>query len=105
MNCPEHLLLKAFWGRLWVYVIYLDVPRKTVPLSVWLNPLRYEVSINLFGYHKFNEGGKASIALANWLYKSVRPKLCKWFGIHQRFSFVGGEKRCHHCDIGNDSDA
>ena len=49
MYCPEHLVLKAFGGRLWVWMYWRDVPRETIPLSVWLNPLRYEVSIHAFG--------------------------------------------------------
>ncbi|WP_439702421.1 hypothetical protein [Frateuria sp. GZRR33] len=48
MYCPEHLVLKAFGGRLWVWMYWRDVPRETIPLRVWLNPLRYEVSIHAF---------------------------------------------------------
>lgn len=43
MYCPEH---KVFGSRLvWVWMYWRDVPRETIPLSVWLNPLNYEVSI------------------------------------------------------------
>lgn len=49
MNCPEHLVLKAFRGHLWVWVYWHDVPRETIPLRVWLNPLRYEVTARAFG--------------------------------------------------------
>ena len=43
MHCPEH---KVFGSRLvcvWMY--WRDVPRETIPLRVWLNPLNYEVSL------------------------------------------------------------
>ena len=43
MYCPEH---KVFGSRLvcvWMY--WRDVPRETIPLRVWLNPLNYEVSL------------------------------------------------------------
>jgi len=49
VNCPEHLVLKAFGGRLWIWMYWADVPRKSIPLKIWLNPLRYEVSIHAFG--------------------------------------------------------
>ncbi len=43
MNCPEH---KVFGSRLvWVWMYWRDVPRETIPLRVWLNPLNYEVSL------------------------------------------------------------
>ena len=49
MNCPEHLVLKAFDGRLWVWMYWRDVPRERIPLRVWLSPLRYEISVTAFG--------------------------------------------------------
>ena len=49
MNCPEHLVLKSLGGRLWIWMYWRDVPRESIPLKIWLNPLRYEVSIRLFG--------------------------------------------------------
>ena len=43
MYCPEH---KVFGSRLvWVWMYWRDVPRETIPLRVWLNPLNYEVSL------------------------------------------------------------
>jgi len=43
MNCPEH---KVFGSRLvWVWMYWRDVPRETIPLRVWMNPLNYEVSL------------------------------------------------------------
>lgn len=47
MYCPEHLVLKSSF--VWVWMYWRDVPRETIPLSVWLNPLNYEVSVYLFG--------------------------------------------------------
>jgi len=49
MNCPEHLLFKAFNGRLYVWMYWRDVPRRIIPRRVWLNPLRYEIVIRAFG--------------------------------------------------------
>ena len=49
MYCPEHLVCKAFGGRVYLWMYWLDVPRETIPLRVWLNPLRYELSIRAFG--------------------------------------------------------
>ena len=51
MHCPEHLLFKAFDGRLYVWMYWRDVPRESIPLRVWLNPLRYEISVRAFGRH------------------------------------------------------
>ncbi len=49
MNCPEHLALKAFGGRLYIWMYWHDVPRESIPLRIWLNPLRYEIFIRAFG--------------------------------------------------------
>ena len=47
MYCPEH---KVFGSRLvWVWMYWRDVPRETIPLRVWLNPLNYEVSLWTWG--------------------------------------------------------
>lgn len=44
MYCPEH---KVFGSRfLWVWMYWRDVPRETIPLRVWLNPLNYEISLH-----------------------------------------------------------
>lgn len=42
MYCPEHLVLMK--GPLSVWMYYADVPRRSIPLRVWLNPLRYQVT-------------------------------------------------------------
>ena len=58
MNCPEHLVAKAFGGRVWLWLYWRDVPRKMIPLRVWLSPLRYQITINAFGWHKIiNQSG------------------------------------------------
>lgn len=49
MNCPEHLVFKARWVYVWMY--WRDVPRETIPLRIWLNPLRYEVVVCGLGRH------------------------------------------------------
>ena len=103
MNCPEHLVLKALGSRLFIYLWWRDVPRELIPLRVWLNPLRYQVSFCWGENHvTINNAGKWNTALSNWIYCNVRPQLCR-FGIHQHFSFRGGEKLCHHCKLGTDN--
>ena len=42
MYCPEHLIFRK--GGLWIWLYWHDVPREQIPLRVWLNPLRYQVS-------------------------------------------------------------
>ena len=44
MNCPEHLVFKSRF--LWVWLYWADVPREKIPLRIWANPLRYEVSVH-----------------------------------------------------------
>jgi len=47
MYCPEHLVFQAGsgkWLRLTLWLYWRDVPRHTIPLSVWLNPLRYQLT-------------------------------------------------------------
>jgi len=100
MDCPEHLVLQALNGRLWIWMYWRDVPKKTIPLWIYLNPLRYQITIDFGKRITINRGGYLSGTLSNVLYKYVRPHLCKWLGIHQRFSYQGGERQCHHCDTG-----
>ena len=47
MNCPEHLVCKAWDERVYLWLYWRDVPRETIPLRVWMNPLRYELFIRL----------------------------------------------------------
>ena len=47
MYCPEHLVFKAFGDRVYLWMYWRDVPREKIPLRVWLNPLRYELSIHV----------------------------------------------------------
>jgi hypothetical protein len=104
MNCPEHLVLKAFGGRLWIWLYWRDVPKSSIPLRIWLNPFRYEIAFRVGKRIVINREGYLSGTISNLLYAYVRPRLCKWFGIHQRFTFVGGDKQCHHCGIGRDEE-
>lgn len=72
MNCPEHLV----YGKhgLWVWMYWHDVPRHTIPLRVWLNPLRYQVSFTtLHGKRLFliNQDGQCW-GRVKWFF------LCKW---------------------------
>lgn len=49
MNCPEHLVLRWFGGRFYVWMYWRDVPRSMIPLRIWLDPLRYELFFRAFG--------------------------------------------------------
>lgn len=62
MNCPEHKVFCA-GGTLaclscWMY--WRDVPRERIPLSVWLNPLRYEIHLVVRGrtWLRINRAGQ-----------------------------------------------
>jgi hypothetical protein len=48
MNCPEHLVFKAFNSRLYVWMIWRDVPRHKIPWYIWLHPLCYEIVVHAF---------------------------------------------------------
>lgn len=104
MNCPEHLVIKAFGDRLYIWMYWYDVPRKNIPKLVWLNLLRYSLVLHIANGKTIviNDDGRWNRLFQNFLYKHIRPKMCRWFGIHQRFSFRGGDKRCHHCNTGED---
>lgn len=43
MYCPEHKVFGTAF--VWVWMYWRDVPRHTIPLRVWLNPLNYEVNL------------------------------------------------------------
>lgn len=45
MNCPEHLVLDK--GPLMIWMYYADVPRHTIPWTVWANPLRYDITFRM----------------------------------------------------------
>ena len=49
MNCPEHLVFKAFNDHIYLWMYYRDIRRDLIPLRVWLNPFRYELFIRMFG--------------------------------------------------------
>lgn len=100
MNCPEQILVS---NGLFLIMMHggADIPKRLVPLKWWLNPLRYEVIIWLKPKRiQINKDGKWNRLGSNFVYKHIRPKLCRWFGVHQRMDFRGGEKLCHHCDTG-----
>jgi len=101
MNCPEHLVLKAFDSNLWIWMYWHDVPRETIPLRVWLNPLRYQISFT------YGNGGNRIVINreGRWAHAVyVRPYLCRLLGIHQRPNFKGGETQCYHCNVGRGND-
>lgn len=106
MYCPDYNILRSKYLVLTMYSDR-DVPSEFVPRSQWINPLQYEAVILPKAYNQdaihlvINKNGRFNTKLSNWLYKYVKPRLCRWFGIHQRFDCRGGKSRCHHCDIGN----
>lgn len=75
MNCPEHLVFKSRF--LWVWMYWADVPRERIPLRIWLNPLRYEVSLHTAGRVRvMNREGRAARRIG---YR-VRKAVCRLFG-------------------------
>lgn len=76
MNCPEHKVLNV--GGLWVWMYWRDVPRHMIPLRVWLNPLRYQVSLVVRGRRWFciNYEGRWAIKASNW-FSRIRSALAK----------------------------
>ena len=48
MKCPEHLVFKGFNGRVYIWMVWRDVPRKTIPLMIWLDLRRYEIRLRAF---------------------------------------------------------
>lgn len=107
MNCPEHLVLEAFDGNLLIWMYWLDVPKETIPLHIWLNPLRYEIIFKYGNGTKrvvINKEGRWANAHGNFMVTYVRPHLCRLLGIHQRPKFKGGERLCYHCNVGRGDD-
>lgn len=76
MNCPEHKVLGV--GGLWVWMYWRDVPRERIPLRIWLNPLRYEVTLVVRGrrWFRVNKNGGAAIRWSNLLFR-LRAALAK----------------------------
>lgn len=71
MDCPEHLVLGK--SGFWIWLYWHDVPRHTIPLRVWLNPLRYQISYVSKGKQRFilNREGRWWGNL-RWFF------ICKW---------------------------
>lgn len=69
MYCPEHLVFGKL--GLWVWLYWHDVPRHSIPLKVWLNPLRYQVSYVRNGKRLFliNKYGNWAGRVTMWLRK------------------------------------
>jgi len=73
MNCPEHKILNI--GGFWIWLYWLDVPRERIPLRVWLNPLRYEVSLTAFRRRfVMNSEGRWARKFSNLLAALQEPK-------------------------------
>ena len=101
MDCPEHILINTNYIMITMYGNH-DIPKSCVPIAWWINPFRYSVIIRKPKFITINGGGLARVRVNNFIYKYIRPKLCKWLGIHQHMEFRGGEKYCHHCDLGKE---
>jgi len=69
MDCPEHKVLNI--GGLWVWMYWRDVPRDYIPLRVWLNPLRYEISFTAFGrnWFRINSRGHWARKFSNFMWQ------------------------------------
>lgn len=69
MYCPEHLVFNiSHYAYLWMY--WRDVPRKSIPLRVWLNPFRYELFIRINGHVLvINREGRLAYRISRWMHK------------------------------------
>lgn len=76
MYCPEHLAYKGLGDRVYIWLYWRDVPRERIPLRVWLNPLRYEISIRLPNYRFFrwNREGQLARRAPIWLMRILEGK-------------------------------
>eukprot|EP00456_Euglypha_rotunda_P026438 TRINITY_DN21308_c0_g1_i11.p1 TRINITY_DN21308_c0_g1~~TRINITY_DN21308_c0_g1_i11.p1 ORF type:complete len:210 (-),score=17.61 TRINITY_DN21308_c0_g1_i11:158-787(-) len=71
MNCPEHHVLTI--GRLSIWMYYVDIARRLIPLKVWLNPLRYQFSWRRDGNKPnllINNEGHAARDLSNLIWSA-----------------------------------
>lgn len=73
MNCPEHKVFNL--GGLWVWMYWHDVPRRMIPLRIWLNPLRYEVTLVVRGrrWFRINRHGMWANRFNNAMYRMRQP--------------------------------
>lgn len=74
MYCPEHILVN---NRFLMLIMYgsADIPKKYVPLSWWLNPLRYEVILRWDKprlWLKINRGGLWRSRVSNAIFNAKR---------------------------------
>ncbi len=75
MYCPEHLVFKTKRISIWMYGSS-DIQAKYIPLSWWLNPLRYEICIRNWRLNKIliiNNEGMYRIKLLNFV-RNIRSK-------------------------------
>ena len=73
MNCPEHKVFNV--GGLWVWMYWRDVPRERIPLRIWLNPLRYEITFVARGrrWFRLNANGRLAYAWGNFKTRRSQP--------------------------------
>jgi len=73
MNCPEHLILKTRFFRVWHHQ-GADVPRKYVTWREVLNPLRYELSFGKVpAFYVVNKNAWMRIKASNIIF-SIKQK-------------------------------
>lgn len=75
MNCPEHMVFHR--GPLLIWMYWRDVPRHTIPWTVWANPLRYEI---LFRWKRIffciNPEGRWAVKFSNaWFRAKQRVRI------------------------------
>jgi hypothetical protein len=81
MHCPEHIVFDRWIGDRWYVALTLywrDVPRRLIPWSVWLNPLRYELRLTDSKWQRrrsINTNGRAAYLWANF-----------WLRVRERFN-------------------
>lgn len=71
MYCPEQLVLETKYLSVWMYGSG-DIRREYVPLTWWLNPLRYEFVIQptlITPHMVINREGTWRIKASNFIFK------------------------------------
>lgn len=77
MYCPDYNVIRNKWLCLTMYSDR-DVPRKYVPKTQWINPLRYELILLPKAFNQnarmvvINEHGRAIITVSNLIYRAKK---------------------------------
>ena len=83
MYCPENILVNKKNIMITHYAKTDYVTWARVPKKQKLNPFRYEILLRWPRYIRLNQNGKHAITISNFIYRNIRPKLCRLFGVQK----------------------